>query len=98
MASFEYAALDAQGRMRTGTIAAAGPREARAQLESRRLVPVRLDAARAREGGVLAGGRFGTRDLALLTRQLATLPRRRRSRKRCAPSAARASAAACAGW
>lgn len=71
MASFEYAALDAQGRTRTGTVAASSAREARAQLELRKLVPVRLDVTRTDARG--AGGRFGARDLALLTRQLSTL-------------------------
>lgn len=71
MASFEYAALDAQGRTRTGTVAAPSARDARAQLEQRKLVPLRLDAARAQTRG--GGGRFTARDLALLTRQLSTL-------------------------
>lgn len=71
MASFEYAALDAQGRTRTGTVAASSARDARAQLEQRKLVPLRLDATRAQARG--GGGRFTARDLALLTRQLSTL-------------------------
>ncbi|TDK28681.1 type II secretion system protein GspF [Luteimonas aestuarii] len=76
MAAFDYAALDAGGRLHTGVVAAAGPREARRLLEERQLVPVRLDATRDDASGTaprFAFTRFGTRDLSLFTRQLATL-------------------------
>ena len=75
MATFEYAALDAQGRTRTGRLNADGAREARRQLRERELVPTRLAATAARdrtERSVL-GARFRPRDLALFTRQLSTL-------------------------
>ena len=75
MATFEYAALDAQGRTRTGRLNADGAREARRQLRERELVPTRLAAAATRdraESSVL-GARFRPRDLALFTRQLSTL-------------------------
>jgi len=72
MSAFEYSALDGRGRTRTGTVAAASAREARALLEQRQLVPVRLEPAR-QAAARAAGGRFTARDLALLTRQLATL-------------------------
>lgn len=72
MSVFEYSALDGRGRTRTGTVAAASAREARALLEQRQLVPVRLEPAR-QAAARAAGGRFTARDLALLTRQLATL-------------------------
>ena len=75
MATFEYAALDAQGRTRTGRLNADGAREARRQLRERELVPTRLAAATTRdrtERSVL-GARFRPRDLALFTRQLSTL-------------------------
>ena len=72
MSVFEYSALDGRGRTRTGTVAAASAREARALLEQRQLVPVRLEPAR-QAAARAAGGRFTARALALLTRQLATL-------------------------
>lgn len=71
VAVFEYEALDASGRSRSGTVAADSEREARERLSGRRLVPVRLAPAAAQ--GEARRGRFGTRDLALATRQLATL-------------------------
>ncbi|MCD7098944.1 type II secretion system inner membrane protein GspF [Stenotrophomonas sp. MMGLT7] len=72
MAAFEYSALDLQGRTRSGTVAAATLREARALLEGRQLLPLRLEPAMQQERPGL-GGRFGARDLSLLTRQLSTL-------------------------
>ena len=75
MATFEYAALDAQGRTRTGRLNADGAREARRQLRERDLVPTRLAATATRdrtERSVL-GTRFRPRDLTLFTRQLSTL-------------------------
>ena len=76
MPAFEYAALDVHGQSRDGVLEAATVADARRELERRRLLPVRLQpaaaAARAaKQAGLLA--RFRTRDLALLTRQLATL-------------------------
>lgn len=72
MAAFEYSALDLQGRTRNGTVAAATLREARALLEGRQLLPLRLEPAMQQERPGL-GGRFGAKDLSLLTRQLSTL-------------------------
>ncbi|NYZ63909.1 type II secretion system inner membrane protein GspF [Luteimonas deserti] len=72
MPAFDYSALDLHGRTRAGTIAAATQGEARALLETRRLLPVSLEPALRQQAPGL-GGRFGTKDLALLTRQLATL-------------------------
>ena len=75
MATFEYAALDAQGRTRTGRLNADGAREARRQLRERELVPTRLaaTATRDRTERSVFGARFRPRDLALFTRQLSTL-------------------------
>jgi general secretion pathway protein F len=77
MTTFEYAALDAGGRLHEGVLAAAGPREAREALQQRRLVPVRLQQARREAARAswtrLLEGRFATRELTLFTRQLATL-------------------------
>ncbi|MGY0557265.1 MULTISPECIES: type II secretion system inner membrane protein GspF [unclassified Lysobacter] len=79
MPAFDFDALDERGRNRSGRLDAADPNDARARLQRRRLVPVRLEPARAggdpTPGGSLAGAfdRFTTKDVALVTRQLATL-------------------------
>ncbi|MGY0798244.1 type II secretion system inner membrane protein GspF [Lysobacter sp. A286] len=79
MPAFDYDALDERGRNRSGRLDAADPKDARARLQRRRLVPVRLEPARVggepAPGGSLAGvfDRFTTKDVALVTRQLATL-------------------------
>ncbi|MCR5874055.1 type II secretion system F family protein [Phenylobacterium sp. J426] len=76
MSAFDYVALDGGGRTRRGVVAAGDERAARAALEGRRLTPVRLApsaAAQARTGLRLLPDRIGTRQLALITRQLATL-------------------------
>lgn len=71
VATFDYQALDIRGRSRTGTVAAGSEGEARKRLVGRRLVPVRLAPSAMPAGG--RRGRFTARDLALVTRQLATL-------------------------
>jgi len=80
MAAFEYAALDNRGRTRKGLIESDGPRQARAQLRDQGLTPLELTPVRSGEkpqsGGLSLGSRFqslGATDLALVTRQLATL-------------------------
>ncbi|MBS7458923.1 type II secretion system inner membrane protein GspF [Coralloluteibacterium stylophorae] len=74
MAAFDYLALDPRGRERRGTVEADGEPEARSALEGQRLFPVRLAPAQARPGREAdARLRLRTRDLALLTRQLASL-------------------------
>src|SRR5690606_14238224 len=79
MPAFDYDALDERGRNRSGRLDAADPSDARARLQRRRLVPVRLEPARVggepAPSGSLAGAfdRFTTKDVALVTRQLATL-------------------------
>ncbi|NZA26604.1 type II secretion system inner membrane protein GspF [Luteimonas sp. SJ-92] len=74
MATFDYAALDARGRDRRGTVAADSERDARERLLRRRLVPVKLVPASASASKpTLLRGRFGNRELTLVTRQLATL-------------------------
>ncbi len=78
MAAFQYAALDDRGRTRKGLIESDTPRQARAMLRDKGLTPVSVEAV-AREGQRTVGGRVrrGTRvsatELALITRQLATL-------------------------
>ncbi|GAB2619581.1 type II secretion system inner membrane protein GspF [Novilysobacter erysipheiresistens] len=84
MPAFDYDALDERGRTRNGRLDAASPADARAVLQRRRLVPVRLEpvgsqparggndpAPDTRRAGVF--DRFTTKDVALVTRQLATL-------------------------
>ncbi|WBX82963.1 type II secretion system inner membrane protein GspF [Sphingosinicella microcystinivorans] len=80
MPTFDYLALDTAGRERTGTLTAASESDARALLERRKLLPVRLGAAaetRTAPAPALSAG-FGRRKLSskaltLFTRQLATL-------------------------
>ncbi len=78
MTTFDYAAVDVTGRTRAGVIDAASEADARHRLESRRLLPVRVDVAGTGTGARAMGiarprGRFSARDLTLVTRQLATL-------------------------
>lgn len=76
MAAFEYRALDPQGRQRKGILEADSSRQVRQMLRERQLAPLEVTAARQQEAG---GGRWQLRrgisaaELALLTRQLATL-------------------------
>jgi general secretion pathway protein F len=78
VAAFDYVALDGAGRTRSGVVSAASERAAREELQQRRLVPVRLAPASAGEGtpsflARLTRPKLSTRNLALVTRQLATL-------------------------
>ncbi|WP_374467842.1 type II secretion system inner membrane protein GspF [Phenylobacterium sp.] len=78
MSAFEYVALDAGGRTRQGVVQAASERAAREQLQGRRLVPVKVQPAAERAATPswlrrLVPDRLGARQLALVTRQLATL-------------------------
>ena len=77
MAAFEYIALDPRGREQKGLIEADSPRQARQLLREKQWAPLEVRQAKAREdsgGGGFAFGRgLSARDLALLTRQLATL-------------------------
>ncbi len=78
MAAYAYQALDARGRSRQGTLEADSPRQARQQLREQGLVPLEVTeaVAQARQsssGTRLWRRRIGSADLALLTRQLATL-------------------------
>lgn len=72
MPRFEYTVLDLQGRSRQGVISADSVQGARAQLEQRQWVPVRVDAA-ATTATAMRAARFSGKDLVLFTRQLATL-------------------------
>ena len=78
MAAFEYQALDARGKSTKGVLEADNARHARSLLRERKLTPVSVVLASAQEK-VLAGSKswfkasVTTSELALLTRQLATL-------------------------
>lgn len=79
MAAFEYKALDAKGKSKKGVIEGDNARQVRARLKEQGLIPVevsetRQKAAKRRQSGGLQFKRgLSTPDLALITRQLATL-------------------------
>lgn len=79
MAAFSYAALDPGGKERKGLVEADSSRQARQLLREQGLTPLRVDTAvqeRSRSTGrsvFSAGSGFKVRELALVTRQLATL-------------------------
>ena len=78
MGAFEYTALDAQGRERKGLIEGDTPKHVRQLLRDKHLLPMEIQETAQRElkksraRGFLRRG-LSTLDLALLTRQLATL-------------------------
>lgn len=78
MGAYEYTALDARGRERKGVLEGDAPRAVRGQLRERGLTPLEVREVRDRAGQ--AGRRLlqmergiGVTELALFTRQLATL-------------------------
>ncbi|MCL1558616.1 type II secretion system inner membrane protein GspF [Xanthomonas nasturtii] len=73
MPQFDYTVLDLQGRNRHGVISADSVHSARARLEQRQWVPVRVEAAAATAGTAVRAARFSGKDLVLFTRQLSTL-------------------------
>lgn len=81
MSAWNYAALDKNGRERRGVLQADTARQVRQQLREQGMAPLRIDAAvekRQQQGGEEAGYRgrspsLKAAELALLTRQLATL-------------------------
>lgn len=86
MAAYEFTALDARGRNSKGLIEGDTPRQVRQLLRDRGLTPLDVRAVsegrgsvggiQPRAGGIGARrGGFGSTDLALFTRQLATLTR-----------------------
>src|ERR1700680_3809553 len=80
MGAFEYTALDAQGRERKGLIEGDTPKHVRQLLREKHLLPMDIQETAERElkqrrrRGFMRRG-LSTLDLALLTRQLATLLR-----------------------
>ncbi len=82
MGAFAYTALDAAGKSRSGVLEGDTARHVRAQLRERQLLPVSVNEVAAQESrqqrgsqGLTVFKRVSTADLALLTRQLATLVR-----------------------
>jgi general secretion pathway protein F len=79
MAAYEYTALDATGREQRGVLDGDSARQVRQLLRDQALLPVTVtevtDAPPPRKFQVSFGRGIGSGDLALLTRQLATLVR-----------------------
>ncbi|MCC7462613.1 MAG: type II secretion system inner membrane protein GspF [Gammaproteobacteria bacterium] len=79
MGAFEYTALDSGGRQHKGVIEGDTARHVRALLRERALLPVSvaevIEREARRSGAVSLWRRVSAADLALLTRQLATLVR-----------------------
>ncbi len=79
MGAFEYAALDKTGKEKKGVLEGDSPRAIRSQLRDQGLIPLTVDEVHQREAGKSKKFSFTLRrgisstDLALLTRQLATL-------------------------
>jgi general secretion pathway protein F len=79
LAAFEYTALDATGKERRGVLEGDTARHVRSQLREQQLLPVTVTELAGREKtsskAFSGGGRVSASELALLTRQLATLSR-----------------------
>ena len=81
MGAFEYAALDKAGREQKGVIEGDSPRQIRNQLREKGLIPLTVEEVAQKESKKGAGRFRGiprgisSTDLALITRQLATLSR-----------------------
>jgi general secretion pathway protein F len=79
MAAYEYSALDAKGRQTKGLIEGDTPRHARQLLRERGLSPLDVrEVAESKQSGASLfnrGGGLSSTELALFTRQLATLVR-----------------------
>ncbi len=78
MAAFEYQALDNKGRKSKGVLEADNARHARQLLREQKLTPLSLDLASQQEKMLASGKKWfqsgiSASDLALITRQIATL-------------------------
>jgi general secretion pathway protein F len=72
--AFRYSAADAAGKEQTGVLEADSARAARQLLRGRELVPLRVEPVLDEDGGGLGfGRRLSQTELAVLTRQLASL-------------------------
>jgi len=80
MAAFQYLALDAKGKQKKGVLEGDTPRQIRQQLRERGLIPLEVESVIQKQSQQQGTGRrFANRmsatDLALVTRQIATLVR-----------------------
>ncbi len=79
MGAFEYQAYDGKGREKKGVLEGDSPRQIRQQLREQGLLPVSVDPVAERESGKARGMQIrrgiSPSDLALVTRQWATLAR-----------------------
>jgi general secretion pathway protein F len=78
MGAFEYTALDARGREKSGVLEGDAARQVRQQLREQGLTPLSVEAVQQREARsqrALFRRRISSTDLALITRQMATLMR-----------------------
>lgn len=73
MPSFEYQAVDLQGKKQRGFLDADSERLARQALREKKLLPVSLTPAEAKHRSQQRGGRVSSRDLTLFTQQFAAL-------------------------
>ncbi len=76
MAGFNYQALDASGKLKKGVIESDSARQVRANLREQGLIPVQIDPLAQTAADAAAKrvrGKISIAELALLTRQLATL-------------------------
>jgi len=76
MAAFEFAALDENGKRRTGVLEADSSRQVRQQLRDKGWFPVEVEASQKSQNrgpGLFGGPSISVPDLALVTRQLSTL-------------------------
>ena len=78
MAAFEYQAMDAKGRRKKGVLEADNERQIRQQLREKGLIPLTISEAAASDKGPsskrgLFQGKVSVADLALISRQIATL-------------------------
>ncbi|WP_444996876.1 type II secretion system inner membrane protein GspF [Aliikangiella sp. IMCC44359] len=80
MAAFEYVALDQSGKQKKGIIEGDTPRQVRQSLRDKNLIPLEVESVTGTQKNKVAkgqGGFFKTKvnaaDLALITRQIATL-------------------------
>ncbi|HEX9803449.1 MAG TPA: type II secretion system inner membrane protein GspF [Gammaproteobacteria bacterium] len=79
MGAFEYSALDARGKEHKGVLEGDTPRQVRQQLRERGMTPLAVEEVAQREsraqGGLQLRRGISATELALLTRQMATLVR-----------------------
>ncbi|QYJ85994.1 type II secretion system inner membrane protein GspF [Shewanella mesophila] len=78
MPAYEYKALDAKGKQQKGVVEADTARHARGQLREQRLMPLEITAVVEKESKTKSGGfsfkrGISVAELALITRQIATL-------------------------